>query len=61
MFEVRASLEEKSAGLSPDCPACGSERTVQQFSPVGVITGGARPEVEPCGPSCACAEEMREA
>lgn len=60
-FEVEASFEEKAAGLKPECPECGSARTMQLFSPLGVISGGAsRADFEPCGPQCACAAEAME-
>ena len=36
-FSLQASIEEKSKGLSPECPDCGSEDVFQSFANIGVI------------------------
>ena len=37
-FDIRASIAEYSEGLSPKCPACGSDQVVRGFSVVNVLT-----------------------
>ncbi len=38
-FEVTATVAEKAAGLSPECPKCGSSNVSQVFSGFGVLSG----------------------
>lgn len=40
-FEVSATIQEKTAGLHPVCPQCGSQNVSQVFSGFGII-GGSR-------------------
>jgi len=39
-FEVTATVEEKTKGLYPTCPACGSKKTSQVFGGFGILAGG---------------------
>lgn len=39
-FEVRATLQQKIAGLRPECPRCHSRKTTQQFRSLNVIHAG---------------------
>lgn len=39
-FEVRASIKEKEAGLTPECPKCHSQKARQVISAGLVIRGG---------------------
>ncbi|MEX2549392.1 MAG: FmdB family zinc ribbon protein [Nitriliruptoraceae bacterium] len=42
-LEVRASVAEKTAGLSPTCDHCGSTDLRQQFRAVGLIGTASAP------------------
>ena len=64
-FDVIATVAEKSAGLEPKCPNCGSKQTTQIFGAVGVLSGAGAsgPSGDPgggpmCGPGmgagCCC-------
>jgi len=37
--EIRSSVSEYSKGLKPKCPACGSQKAMQTFTTVTVLTG----------------------
>jgi putative FmdB family regulatory protein len=50
IFEVRASIREKEAGLTPVCPACESEQTQQLITSGLVLRSGAGPIGRGCGP-----------
>jgi putative FmdB family regulatory protein len=50
---IKASIEEKEAGLVVRCEACGSTETEQAFLNVAIATGG-RAEAGPCGHACGC-------
>lgn len=39
-FEVHATLKEKEAGLSPQCPRCGSAEVSRVFTPVLFVRRG---------------------
>ena len=59
--EVRATLAEKDAGLSPACQTCGSADVRRRFSPIAVSGGdGAAVPVAGgggggcCGGACGC-------
>jgi putative FmdB family regulatory protein len=51
-FEVRASIKEKEAGLTPECPQCQGKKTRQLISAGLVIRGGdgASLALPSCGP-----------
>lgn len=62
-FDVIATVAEKSAGLEPKCPNCGSKQTTQIFGAVGVLSSASGPSGDPgggpmCGPGmgagCCC-------
>jgi len=58
VFEIRASIKEKEAGLRPECPKCYSPQTQQLLTAGLVIRGGdsrslAFPACGPdAGPGC---------
>jgi putative FmdB family regulatory protein len=58
VFEIRASIGEKQAGLQPECPKCNSKKTRQMITAGLVIRGsdgGSRslPAYGPsAGPGC---------
>lgn len=51
-FEVKATIAEKSRGLRPTCPNCGSSKATQVYTSVNVLTGTRGGNVAPpfCGP-----------
>jgi putative FmdB family regulatory protein len=57
-FAIKASVAEKTAGLSPVCPGCGSKKITQVFSVFGIIPGtiggpgGTPPGCQPGGGCC---------
>ncbi len=53
IFEVRASIKEKEAGLHPTCPECQSAETRQIITAGLVLHGsdGASLPVSCCGPN----------
>jgi putative FmdB family regulatory protein len=53
VFEVRASIAEKQAGLHPECPKCQSQKTRQRITAGLVIRGsdGASLSWPACDPS----------
>lgn len=52
-FDLRASISEYSKGLKPQCPRCGSEKSIRTFTSIQVLTarrsGGRRSGA--CDPS----------
>ena len=51
VFEVRASIKEKEAGLELKCPKCESENARQLLSHVMVLHGSDGVSLTPgCGP-----------
>jgi putative FmdB family regulatory protein len=54
IFEVRASLQQKIAGLQPECPRCHGRKAAQQFRSLNVIhagrTGNTLPAFGCCSP-----------
>lgn len=51
IFEVRASIKEKAAGLLPECPRCHNKEIRQVISAVLMIRGsGASLSFPACGP-----------
>lgn len=56
-FTVRASFEEKDAGLEPECPMCHAKET-QQVLGAGVFIGntgsGNDRSLPMAGPTCGC-------
>jgi putative FmdB family regulatory protein len=57
VFEVRASISQKTAGFNPECPKCHGHVTDQAFRSITFIgrsSGGAdtRGPVGGCGPLC---------
>jgi putative FmdB family regulatory protein len=51
VFEVRASFQEKEAGLEPECPECHSQET-QQLLTAGMFLRAGDGETSLGGPSC---------
>jgi putative FmdB family regulatory protein len=53
VFEVRASIAEKQAGLTPVCPKCHNSKTKQVLTAGLVIRGGdgASLPFPACGPN----------
>jgi putative FmdB family regulatory protein len=53
IFEVRASIAEKQAGLKPECPTCHSAKTKQVLTAGLVIRGsdGGSVAFPACGPN----------
>lgn len=58
VFEVRATFEEKEAGLEPECPKCHSQET-RQLITAGLVLRGSHgvsfslPACRPnAGPGC---------
>jgi putative FmdB family regulatory protein len=51
IFEVRASICEKEAGLAPICPTCESQQTQQLITSGLVLRSGAGQMRPGCGPS----------
>ena len=57
VFEVRATMSQKTAGLDPECPRCHCHHVDQAFRSIMVIgrsPGGAdtRGPMGGCGPMC---------
>lgn len=62
--EVRASVDEKHAGLQPACDRCGGTALRRSFQPVAIVAGGAGTSTGPaggasgggacCAAGCAC-------
>jgi putative FmdB family regulatory protein len=52
VFEVRASIKEKEAGLEPECPNCESQ-DVHQLLTAGLLlhAGGPAISLSSCGPN----------
>ncbi len=55
VFEVRATFQEKEAGLEPQCPRCHGKKTHQLLT-TGLFVrqkyGGQSTGSTACGPSC---------
>lgn len=52
-FEVHASIQQKMAGLEPECPRCHSPKVRQLVTAGLVIRGGSGPDssgLSGCGP-----------
>ena len=57
LYEVRATVAEKSRGLRPECPACGSPEVTQTYTSMNVVTrsgGGVPPGFCGPGPGAGC-------
>jgi len=55
-FTVRASFQEKEAGLHPECPVCHAAET-KQILTAGIFIGqasGGPSDRSSSGPGCAC-------
>jgi putative regulatory protein, FmdB family len=51
LFDMRATLAEKEAGLAPRCPTCGGERVKQVMTAGLLIHAGSPTSSRPaCGP-----------
>jgi len=51
VFEVRATIHQKEAGLTPECPNCDS-LDVRQLITAGLfLHGGANTALSACGPN----------
>lgn len=55
-FTVRASIKEKSEGLSLECQSCNSEDVFQLFNSIGVIgkSGKKNSSCQSCPPGADC-------
>lgn len=53
VFEIRASIKEKEAGLKPECPVCHSHQTRQLLSAGLVVLHSSDGSAGPsqCGPN----------
>jgi putative FmdB family regulatory protein len=51
VFEVRATIKEKEAGLKLACPECGGHEVRQRLSRVQMISGGTDFPPPGCGPN----------
>jgi putative FmdB family regulatory protein len=52
VFEIRASIKEKEAGLKPECPKCRSKKTRQVLTAGLVIHGHeGLAALQQCGPN----------
>ena len=52
-FSIKASIAEKSAGLEPACPECGSKDVYQSFGSIGII-GSSQSGPGGCAPNTGC-------
>jgi putative FmdB family regulatory protein len=52
-FDVRASIQERDAGLQPPCPKCTS-RQVQPVITAGLLLVGHATSSRPAVQTCAC-------
>jgi len=50
VFEVRASIKEREAGLVLECPKCGSHDARQRLTLPSVLLGGMVSPTPGCGP-----------
>lgn len=52
VYDVRATVAEKSRGLKLECPACGSAQATQVYTSMTVLTRSGGGGVPPgfCGP-----------
>lgn len=56
-FTVRATFEEKDAGLEPECPVCQAKDTQQILTAgifIGQATGHSDRSASLAGPACGC-------
>jgi putative FmdB family regulatory protein len=56
-FTVRATFEEKDAGLHPECPVCKAQETQQVLTTgifIGQGTGSSDRSLPFAGPACGC-------
>lgn len=52
VFEVRATIKEKEAGLTLVCPKCGSQEARQQLAVVRMLHSTKEALQPVCGPNC---------
>ena len=52
VFEVRASIKEKEAGLVLVCPKCGGQEARQRLTAVPMLHGAKEASRPVCGPNC---------
>lgn len=52
VFEVHATLQQKIAGLQPECPQCHSQQTEQQYRALNVIRTGNGQSAMPVSSCC---------
>ena len=57
VFEVRATIKEKEAGLKPACPKCGGREVRQKLTTASTVHGGSQSSPPTCcgpqaGPGC---------
>lgn len=51
IFEVRATIQEKEAGLALICPRCGSHEARQRLSVAWTLHGSRGVALPSCGPN----------
>ena len=51
VFEVRATIKEREAGLALECPKCGSRDARQRLTFASLLRTGAVTAGPSCGPS----------
>ncbi len=50
-FEVRATIQDKEAGLVVACPMCGSREVRQKLTIAAMVHGGTLRSLPTCGPN----------
>jgi putative FmdB family regulatory protein len=51
VFEVRATIKEKEAGLKLACPKCGGRKVRQRLTAAVGLRGGPKSSPPTCGPN----------
>ena len=53
-YEIQASMQDKEAGLKPNCPDCDSERSRQLIATSFSIRKGSGDSTSGCNPGSGC-------
>lgn len=51
VFEIRATIKEKEAGLEPECPICHEKKARQIITAGLILHGGSGFSMPGCGPN----------